>query len=223
MSLYYCLNCGSIYDDRPKMKFSDPDYGDSYECPNLVCKDVMIEVDEQILPVIKILNNKGYSTVGSCSGHCYDNDTIPYIEFEKGISLPSVPAGWRLNKFLYDRFKIYNMETISILDKLDKLESLEVPEEIMSVQAALEINIEMNKLILWALQLPNYYETWEPITPESLNKEKLNPTNDTSCNNSQELLNKEDSQDDFQNWTREELKELENVEDRSKQCIIQKK
>ena len=57
-----------------------------------------IEIDELMIPIIQVLNLKGYKTVACCSGHAYTEIegtnsvcVCPYILFAPGIVLPSYP------------------------------------------------------------------------------------------------------------------------------------
>lgn len=67
---YLCLDCLEEYDGNLlKLESSD---GYNYICPKSSCGDTsLVEVDDLILPVIKLLNSKGYITKYCCSGHSY--------------------------------------------------------------------------------------------------------------------------------------------------------
>lgn len=73
---YLCLECNETY----KMSL---DY-----CPKTSCNGVIIEVDELMLPIIMLLNNKGYITEFCCSGHIceQDNRCYPYITFDSCLN-----------------------------------------------------------------------------------------------------------------------------------------
>lgn len=43
----------------------------------------MVELDADMAPIIKTLNQHGYKTIYSCIGHAYDNYTSSYILFDK--------------------------------------------------------------------------------------------------------------------------------------------
>ena len=98
MSVYYCPECGSVYDG---MFFKDFNrYG--APCPNLNCVGYCFEVDELMLEPIKILNEKGYLTKFCCSGHSYLDSCVGYIMFEDFIGdvdkiFKDLPEGWRFD------------------------------------------------------------------------------------------------------------------------------
>lgn len=64
---YMCMGCYEIYD-------RDLGY-----CPKSNCNDNVVEIDELMLPAIKLLNQKGYVTSFCCSGHVYDDGCTVYV------------------------------------------------------------------------------------------------------------------------------------------------
>lgn len=64
---YMCLGCYEVYD-------RDLGY-----CPKANCNCVVAEIDELMLPAIKMLNQKGYMTQFCCSGHVYDDGCTAYV------------------------------------------------------------------------------------------------------------------------------------------------
>ena len=70
--------------------------------------DTFFEIDELIVPLIRICNKKGYKTRYCCSGHIphheiYGNDysnrdtcDIPYIMFDKPFKFKNIPPMWNL-------------------------------------------------------------------------------------------------------------------------------
>lgn len=53
-------------------------------------------IDELILPAIQILNDRGYHTTASCSGHVDKGYQCAYIQFAWGEITPeTLPEGWR--------------------------------------------------------------------------------------------------------------------------------
>ncbi len=90
-SKYLCLDCGETYDST-YLKIND--YDNSAYCPKTSCTGELIEVDELILPTIKILNMKGYLTKYCCSGHWSDQHPQGYIMFQDGIDIPYLPNGF---------------------------------------------------------------------------------------------------------------------------------
>ena len=51
-----------------------------------VTKSVTCEVDDKIAESIIKLNNKGYETAMSCSGHPDEEEIIPYVMFNRFVS-----------------------------------------------------------------------------------------------------------------------------------------
>lgn len=91
MDVYMCMNCYEVY-DKDKIK-ADYCY-DNIWCPKSNCVGNLIEIDELMIPTIKILNQKGYFTRFCCSGHYYDQHPNGYIMFEEGIEIPNIPKDW---------------------------------------------------------------------------------------------------------------------------------
>ena len=90
-SKYLCLDCFEIYDS------SFLNIGNPYEevgCPKAGCSGYVVEIDELMLPIITILNAKGYFTRYCCSGHYYDCPNA-YIMFEDDVRIPDVPEGFK--------------------------------------------------------------------------------------------------------------------------------
>lgn len=64
---YMCMGCYEVYD-------RDLGY-----CPKTHCSCGVVEIDELMIPTIKILNEKGYMTEFCCSGHVHDNGCTSYV------------------------------------------------------------------------------------------------------------------------------------------------
>ena len=105
-------------------------------------------VDDLIALPIHMLNRKGYTTEGCCSGHLFfgtdiyekPKDLMSYINFEEGISLPSLPPGfaWHNNTCIMYKYNIpYKYDANAIYGLLR--ENLDV----------------MEQLYKWALKLPD--------------------------------------------------------------------
>ena len=92
----YCPTCNKVYEtEKIHMKF---EYGDG-KCPTPGCDGAVFGIDENMIVPIMILNQKGYSTMWSCSGHVYElgEAYVPdgYIAFRDKKCFPdSVPEGW---------------------------------------------------------------------------------------------------------------------------------
>lgn len=90
--MYMCLNCGEVY-DKDTVKINE--YADFYDyCPKSNCLGEVVDIDELLIPTIKILNQKGYCTIFCCSGHYYGQHPNGYISFEKGVDIPYLPKGF---------------------------------------------------------------------------------------------------------------------------------
>ena len=90
MSKLLCLKCGEIYDKGLK-PLNEEEYN---FCPKSSCIGEIVEVDEMILPVIRILNLKGYRTKFCCSGHPEKKKPNGYILFDFGYRPKTIPAGF---------------------------------------------------------------------------------------------------------------------------------
>ena len=86
-----CLDCYEIY-DKDKIEGDKLSYYNF--CPKTSCNGQLIEIDELMIPTIKVLNEKGYCTKFCCSGHYYGQTPNGYIMFEEGIDIPNLPKGW---------------------------------------------------------------------------------------------------------------------------------
>lgn len=127
----FCLECGEVYDVGSSFDKS----GNIEFCPKASCYGEIIEVDDLMLPTIKILNEKGYYTRYCCSGHYTQNggDNC-YIMFEDEVKFSSLPKG-----FKYDKGAIKN--TIRRNFKSEDYELFK------------EINLCANELLEWAIGL----------------------------------------------------------------------
>lgn len=86
-SKYLCMECYSIYD-------SDLINKERRICPDPRCYGDLAEIDELMIPIIALLNMKGYITKYCCSGHCYIDPPQTYIMFYNGVQLPNLPKGF---------------------------------------------------------------------------------------------------------------------------------
>ncbi|MGH4117362.1 hypothetical protein [Clostridium sp.] len=76
-----CLNCFKVY-------------GFSRRIPCGNCGSKLVSIDDLYIVIIKILNQKGYTTTYCCSGHTYEKLPQSYILFGEGIKLPFLPEGY---------------------------------------------------------------------------------------------------------------------------------
>ena len=67
---YMCMGCYEIYNE------------DLGVCPKANCAGTVVEIDELMLPAIRLLNQKGYLTAFCCSGHVYDNGCDAHVILE---------------------------------------------------------------------------------------------------------------------------------------------
>lgn len=67
-----CTNCGREFDLSSK-------YVDGSKCPTKGCYGTVSDLDENIFETLLTLNNKGYKTRESCSGHTYNDNKSVYI------------------------------------------------------------------------------------------------------------------------------------------------
>jgi len=96
---YFCLKCGEIYKENIKNTQIQYNKNNNIEdwifCPKLKCIGQVIEVDDMFLPIIRLLNNKGYYTEHCCSGHVGTDTYDSYISFDKTIQgLLLIPEGY---------------------------------------------------------------------------------------------------------------------------------
>ncbi len=69
-------------------------YASTRKIPCGNCGSKLVKIDELYIVIIKILNQKGYTTTYCCSGHTYDKLPQSYILFGEGIKLPFIPKGY---------------------------------------------------------------------------------------------------------------------------------
>jgi hypothetical protein len=96
---YLCLECFEAFkEDRITYKNNLESFN---PCPRSKCCGEVIEVDELFLPIIKVLNQKGYITTFCCSGHITDNICSSYIAFDDEVILPNLPPMYQYDKDKY--------------------------------------------------------------------------------------------------------------------------
>lgn len=90
-SKYLCLDCGEVYDS---CNLNINELLEEVWCPKTNCCGTLIEIDELLIPTIKLLNDKGYYTEFCCSGHYTGQHPRAYIKFREGIDIPTIPKGF---------------------------------------------------------------------------------------------------------------------------------
>lgn len=70
--MLYCCKCGRRYDRRIKnvLKPEAPHHNDTiFYCPSYSCGGTVVELDNNIVPIIQLLYDNNIDTFFSCSGH----------------------------------------------------------------------------------------------------------------------------------------------------------
>lgn len=139
---YVCLNCWQVYDnsiENIKIKtYTLGGDGETIICPKSDCAaGEIVDIDELFLPIIKLLNQKGYITKYCCSGHVYSNIPDTYIVFKESVKvLPNIP----------EEFDVENDGVIKISYRYsDGVSELELYNSIIE---------NAKKLLKWAAELP---------------------------------------------------------------------
>jgi uncharacterized protein (UPF0297 family) len=57
---------------------------------------MVIEIDENIYEVYRLLNEKGYTTTNCCSAHSISNPPRTYIQFLGEVRFSVLPAGFKV-------------------------------------------------------------------------------------------------------------------------------
>jgi len=139
------------------------------------CKE-RVWIDYTIIPIIKVLNDKGYITTSCCSGHLDEIGSI-HIGFEKNVVLPYLPKKFTFNEHLhinvlarpstYFTRKMYSVLNCSILDVF------------RIIQKSLDIYFINKQLYKWACSLPDLKPETKPCSdydkygPLGIKKEDL--------------------------------------------------
>lgn len=72
--MLYCFECNNVFHNLSGLKAGD-------YCPLKGCDNIIEDIDENYLPIIQILNEKGYITTYCCSGHFCTWYSTAYISF----------------------------------------------------------------------------------------------------------------------------------------------
>lgn len=111
----------------------------------------LVEIDDNIYPAVKKLNELGYKTKFCCGGHTdkYTFDVQAYIYFDNNQTdkiFNSLPDGWNYDSYTYRKIKKYKYHTIRPIMNYTKkqLEKLSAEEK----QKIIDKNIEnLNKWV----------------------------------------------------------------------------
>jgi hypothetical protein len=139
---YLCLACGEVYDKSVEKIVTDVKTDRGYEptifCPKLSCNvGEVVEIDELYIPVIRLLNEKGYMTKYCCSGHAYGRIPDTYIVFHEMVKeLPNLPEGSHMQ----------NDGSIRIY--------YNYPDESNEIELYHLILENAQKVLKWAIELP---------------------------------------------------------------------
>ena len=92
---YLCLSCYEEY----AREFLNLELQDGYEyfCTKATCGGSVVEIDDLLLPIIKLLNLKGYTSTYCCSGHSYEANNggvDTYISFYRECFPDIIPEGF---------------------------------------------------------------------------------------------------------------------------------
>lgn len=145
---YVCLSCWEVYDKSVEKMVIDVKTDRGTEpvifCPKLSCNvGEVVEIDELYIPVIRLLNEKGYMTKYCCSGHAYGRIPDTYIVFQETVKdLPGLPEG----------FHMQNDGSIRIY--------YNYPEGASQLELYYLILENAHKVLKWAIELP---ERQKPI------------------------------------------------------------
>jgi len=140
-----------------------------YENPKDKNKDMYIVLDPEIAPSVGLLNRKGYFTAGCCAGHppiYYQS----YIGFTRGISLPSLPPGFTMDKYFQIDNRDYDENGVDLKSGIFSEEALDFirkPESQKNIVISIwrrydsdsDIHVHrkvMEDLYEWALDLPDF-------------------------------------------------------------------
>lgn len=90
----YCPVCGTVF--KHGIVTGKP-------CPMPDCiGDEIVTIDENLVLVIKALNELGYATAYCCGGHVFDNYPQTYITFYGAIQFDKLPKGFEISTFTHE-------------------------------------------------------------------------------------------------------------------------
>lgn len=149
---YICLNCMTEY-IKENIKYNV--YKEKNQCPKIDCLGFSLaEIDDMILPVIRLLNIKGYFTNYCCSGHGYQSqERETYISFDEDFVPKNmvIPKGFELENESYyiENYSCHKPDNgnICIRKTYSDFISREEYEQ--------ELYNTMIQLMKWAIDLPD--------------------------------------------------------------------
>ena len=100
-------------------------------CLRKDCDGEKVIIDNLMLPIIQILNQKKYKTIACCSGHVEDAESFTYIKFDDSVDLPYMPEEFR--------YRGYTVIQCIIMTSTCK---------------DIDIDINIKNLLQWAMSLP---------------------------------------------------------------------
>lgn len=139
---YVCLACWQVYDNSIEKTVTNVKTEGGTEptifCPKINCNaGEVVEIDELYLPVIRLLNEKGYMTKYCCSGHAYERIPDTYIVFHELVKeLPNLPEGAEMDND--GKIKLY----------------YNYPEDISEIELYHLILQNAQKVLKWVMELP---------------------------------------------------------------------
>ena len=148
---HICITCKTIV--RPcfvelfkiQNKTTEGFYKDYVPCVQNYCAGQIVEIDDLILPIIKLLWKKGYETKACCSSHPEEANIAgsagTYILFKHNYMFNEIPEGFEFEVFQHEN--IYEDCVIS-----KRLTSN------ADIEAISEIGNNMIQLCRWAEKLP---------------------------------------------------------------------
>jgi hypothetical protein len=145
---YLCLSCYEEYSQEGlNLQIQD---GWNYMCPKIGCCGYVVEIDDLLLPVIKLLNQKGYITNTCCSGHSYqDGYCNTYITFYDDCLPENLPKDFILEDDEYYKNNYGNHKKLENITCIRKYYDKKLNEK----QLHMEICKTMIDLMKWAMKL----------------------------------------------------------------------
>lgn len=144
---YICLSCMTEY-TKENIKY-DSKIEDN-QCPRADCNNFgLFEIDDLILPIIRILNIKGYVTQYCCSGHGYDNSRNTYISFNEEFAPVAIPKGFNLEdeRYYIEHYNTHKPDNGICIRKYYK-------KDITREEFEAELYKTMIELMEWVKNLP---------------------------------------------------------------------